>query len=107
MLRFEGCKRRRHAWGIPCDTDGWFPIKEILGKSLGGLTANMSLLLSLVSHDEKGRFQISGEFDQRGYLYDYFGIRAVSGHGIPWLEERRLSCPLRRRTLTSWAALHM
>ncbi len=54
----------------------------------------MELLLHTICHDEKGRFQIAGEVDQKGFLYDYFAIRAVSGHGIPWLEARRFACPL-------------
>ncbi len=105
MLRFEGCKWKRHTRAIPCDTGGWFPIKDILGRNLGGLTANMGLLLNLVYHDEKGRFQIAGEVDQQDFVYDYFAIRATSGHGIPWLEPLRLACPIMPKDLDEFGCI--
>ncbi len=58
------------------------------------MTLQAHILLNLVANDDKGRFQICGEFDGNGRLYKYFVVRAVSGHGIPWLDQRRFACPV-------------
>ncbi len=71
VLRWDGCVRRRHGGrGIPCDTGGWFPIKDILNINLGGLTATLELILNIISSDDKGRFQISGQVDANGFIFD-------------------------------------
>ncbi len=61
---------------------------------MGGLTMTIAMLLNIVHDDIKGRFQICAEVDKKGYIHDYFAVRAVSGHGIPWLDQRRIACPV-------------
>ncbi len=63
------------------------------------MTLKIAMLLNIINHDKKGRFQICREFDQRGNLFSFFAVRAVSGHGIPWLDQRRLSCPINEEDL--------
>ncbi|MCP4189052.1 MAG: RNA 2'-phosphotransferase, partial [Planctomycetaceae bacterium] len=85
MLRWDGCvKGRRHS--IPCDTGGWFPLQLIQQRDIGGMTATMQLILNIVANDQKGRFEVWAEVNERGRMYDYFAIRAVSAHGIPWID---------------------
>ncbi|MCP4192303.1 MAG: RNA 2'-phosphotransferase, partial [Planctomycetaceae bacterium] len=98
MLRWDGCvKGRRNT--IPCDAGGWFPLQLIEKLDLGGMSATMQLILNIVANDQKGRFQVCAEVTESGRIYDYFAIRAVSGHGIPYIDPHRLSCPINRKDL--------
>ncbi len=85
---------------IACDTGGWFPLKEIVDQR-----ATMEAVINIVDHDDRGRFQISAEVDKWGNIYDYFAIRAVSGHGIPWLDPFRLGCWLTEADLDAFGCI--
>ncbi len=72
---------------------------RIRDKYYGEIQATMQAIRNIVANDDKGRFQICGEVNEQGIIYDYFAIRACSGHGIPWLEPSRMSCHLDRQDL--------
>ncbi|MCP4189323.1 MAG: RNA 2'-phosphotransferase, partial [Planctomycetaceae bacterium] len=90
---------------VAYDTGGWFPIEELLGRSLGRNTTRIAMRLNIVARDDKGRFQISALVDSWGNLFDYFAIRAVSGHGIPWLDPFRFGCPVNEEDLQNYGCI--
>ncbi|MCP4193844.1 MAG: RNA 2'-phosphotransferase, partial [Planctomycetaceae bacterium] len=98
MLRWDGCMKGRR-YEMPCDTGGWFPLQLLCGQNFGGVFVDLALVLNIVANDDKGRFQVCAEVNREGTIYDYFAIRACSGHGIPWLDPRRMSCHLDRQDL--------
>ncbi|MCP4193321.1 MAG: RNA 2'-phosphotransferase, partial [Planctomycetaceae bacterium] len=105
FTRYKGCRKKTRELPVACDTGGWFPIEEVLGRSLGRNTANIEMLLNIVARDDKGRFQVSALVDSWGNLFDYFAIRAVSGHGIPWLNPFRFGCPVNEEDLQHFGCI--
>ncbi len=83
LLRWYRCRWIGDGQMIACDTGGWFPLKRLVGQGFSNRQANLDAIINIVDHDDRSRFQISAEVDQWGNVYDYFAIRAVSGHGIP------------------------
>ncbi len=63
------------------------------------MTLKIDILLNTIANGDKGRFQVSGEFDGNGRPYRYFAARAEPGHGIPWLDQKRFACPVTEQDL--------
>ncbi|MCP4194293.1 MAG: RNA 2'-phosphotransferase, partial [Planctomycetaceae bacterium] len=105
FTRYKGCKKKMRELPIACDTGGWFPIEELLGRSMGRNTISIAMLLNIVARDDKGRFQISALVDSWGNLFDYFAVRSVSGHGIPWLDPYRFGCPITEADLENYGCI--
>ncbi|MCP4195363.1 MAG: RNA 2'-phosphotransferase [Planctomycetaceae bacterium] len=93
-LRWDGCKHGSRRRPVGCDTGGWFPVKELYQMSFADILLTPQILLNIIYHDNKGRFQVCFEADDDGRFSEYFAVRATQGHGIPWLDQRRLACPV-------------